>query len=236
MIISDTRQFVFLHNPKCAGTTVRETLARFDTTGNLFWMYDEWNGVKFDKAHAPLFLMQQKYPAYFERLQRYFVFSFVRNPYERVVSAFGEVDRDFIKTCQATNDRKTYVAMINSFVKSIRPEHVNGLFFPLRHFVLQKNIMFIGRKRYADIVMALEDWPRCLLQLKSFDPVLAQDLAAAEAKNTRKLDFGTFEDLLEPSTLRHCYDLYAEDFEVFGYDRADGQLKPMAQAPQLSVA
>jgi hypothetical protein len=95
MIISERRGFIFLHNPKCAGTTVRTALSRFDTTGNFFWGFDQWRGHKIDKAHLPLFVTRSKYPDYFSLFGQTFVFMFVRNPYQRAISAFNETHQHF---------------------------------------------------------------------------------------------------------------------------------------------
>ena len=89
MIISDRRQFVFIHNPKCAGTALRAVLMPFDTTGNFFWLHDTCNGRKIDKAHMPLFMMRQRFPEYFALLPRYLTFMAVRNPFTRAISALN---------------------------------------------------------------------------------------------------------------------------------------------------
>src|SRR5688500_1347984 len=100
MIISERRGFIFLHNPKCAGTTVRTALSRFDTTGNFFWGLDQWRGHKLDKAHLPVFVTKSKYPEYFSLFAQFFVFMFVRHPYQRVISAFNEPHQHFFATAR----------------------------------------------------------------------------------------------------------------------------------------
>ena len=37
MIISDINKFIFLHIPKCGGTTIRESLMKFETRNNFYW-------------------------------------------------------------------------------------------------------------------------------------------------------------------------------------------------------
>ena len=71
MIICDSRQFVFIHNPKCAGTSVRSALQPYDSTGLLFARHDTWNGYKVETTHLPLFMMQVAYPTYFEKYSQY---------------------------------------------------------------------------------------------------------------------------------------------------------------------
>ena len=87
MIISDTQRFIFLHIPKCGGTTIRNSLIDFDTRNNYFWMYDYLPGAeadsekqRIDKAHMSLPIFKQLYPRDFELLNEYTVFAFSRNP------------------------------------------------------------------------------------------------------------------------------------------------------------
>ena len=37
MIVSDSKRFLFIHIPKCAGNTVRNWLRRYDTRSDFFW-------------------------------------------------------------------------------------------------------------------------------------------------------------------------------------------------------
>src|SRR4051812_6271823 len=96
MIISETRRFVFIHNPKCGGTTMRHALMPYDTTNNFFWMFDDVNGAKIDKCHMPMHVFRRLYPYYFDLLQTCFVFMIVRDPYSRAVSSFNETNRPLL--------------------------------------------------------------------------------------------------------------------------------------------
>ena len=92
MIISKQKKFVFIHNPKVAGSSIRNFLSKYDSFDNFFWHRGYIDGIDHavDKPHIPLNdLAKTDYYQYINS-DNYFVFGFVRNPYERVYSAYLE--------------------------------------------------------------------------------------------------------------------------------------------------
>ncbi|HQT67051.1 MAG: hypothetical protein B7Z78_12760 [Rhodospirillales bacterium 20-60-12] len=91
MIISHNHKFIFLHNPKCAGTSFREAIAFYHDDPMPFWGYttDPYWGGMVDLAHLRLWEIQILYPAIFHCLTIYNSLTFVRPPLERFISAFG---------------------------------------------------------------------------------------------------------------------------------------------------
>ena len=70
MLISDSHKFAFIHIPKCAGTTVRKSLLKFDTRNNFYWMHNTLEGfglqgekttIDFDKSHLTLNVLKYYY-------------------------------------------------------------------------------------------------------------------------------------------------------------------------------
>jgi hypothetical protein len=59
MIVSDRHRFVFIHIPKCAGTSVRNVLEGFDETGGRFntRIADDPKFGRLDYTHLPLSIM-----------------------------------------------------------------------------------------------------------------------------------------------------------------------------------
>jgi len=99
MIINDTYRFVFVHIPKCAGTTMRDALAPFDQTAELF--YDRAVVVHpllgpLDHRHIPLSVLRDHFPGEFARLAAYRSVALVRDPRSRFPSSLHErfVQRD----------------------------------------------------------------------------------------------------------------------------------------------
>ena len=88
MIISDKRKFVFIHNPKTAGTSLRRALVKYHDREVSYWHHleDIFLDRVIDKAHITMrdFVHMPDYSS----IDEYFSFGFVRNPYDRFYSAF----------------------------------------------------------------------------------------------------------------------------------------------------
>jgi hypothetical protein len=92
MIVSDAHRIVFIHIPKCAGTTVRRQLEALDDTGRRFANHDGQHPVlgAIDTAHIPLAVLRQHYPVEYAKVKEYASFALVRNPFERFPSSFTQ--------------------------------------------------------------------------------------------------------------------------------------------------
>ncbi|WP_444892867.1 sulfotransferase family 2 domain-containing protein [Microbulbifer sp. JMSA004] len=222
MIVSDSKKFTFIHNPKCAGTTVRNSLYQFDTRDNFFWMFDEFKGRKIDKAHLPLILLRDIYPEEFMSLTDHFTFGFVRNPYDRVLSAFNEVNKGIYERYNhgevSDSDYRRYFL---DYVYSMNSNTLNGFDLRYRHCVKQKDMFYIGGKRYVDLILKLESISKASAK---FD-VLFPDLSlvsvrwgSQERAHNRKPVRKRSIELLDKKGRDIVSSLYAEDFELFGYE------------------
>ena len=91
MIISDEHGFVFVHIPKCAGTTVRKFLKKFNCRKDTLYGFDNHPDLgRLDMGHIPLFTLREHFFSDFEALQIYWSFAVVRNPFDRFVSSLSE--------------------------------------------------------------------------------------------------------------------------------------------------
>ena len=88
MIISHSQKFVFIHNPKVAGTSLRNALSKWDDTKNAFWgpYYHPILGRKIDLAHVMIRDLAV-FPELRGSMEDYFTFGIVRDPIERFHSA-----------------------------------------------------------------------------------------------------------------------------------------------------
>lgn len=218
MIISDSKQFVFIHNPKCAGTSFRSALVSYDTTGLLFARHDTWNGYKVETTHLPLFMMQANYPVYFRKLESYFSFMVVRNPFTRFVSAFNEINESVYNDFKQSGDVSRYRYEINRFAAELSADSLRGWDFALRHFVPQAEFAFIGPKNYVDALIRFEDLTRGYDRIGLFRHEIAEVLRRAPAQRARPVRT-PLGDLLDPSTVRKLLVIYDRDFVLFEYDQ-----------------
>ncbi|MGF1454407.1 MAG: sulfotransferase family 2 domain-containing protein [Alphaproteobacteria bacterium] len=92
MIVSNARKFVFVHIPKCAGTTVREALIGYDDTDGTFnaGKARDTEAGPVDFRHLPLRQLNEWYPDECAKLETYWSFSICRDPFDRFPSAMAQ--------------------------------------------------------------------------------------------------------------------------------------------------
>lgn len=79
MFVNHTKRYIFIHIPKCGGTTVQESLLKHSIRANEeFTMYEFHSSLLCDMAQVYI-------------QQGYTVIVFVRDPYTRFVSAYQQI-------------------------------------------------------------------------------------------------------------------------------------------------
>lgn len=73
-MISNKYKTIFVHNPKCAGTSIKTALQQ-NTDAD--WRYNDWHYSYHQLGKKSVY-----------EIDEYYTFAFVRNPYDRFVSAF----------------------------------------------------------------------------------------------------------------------------------------------------
>lgn len=87
MIVSDSHQFIFIHNPKVAGTSFRRLLEPFASKS--YHGRSVYDGDLIDGSHIPLFKWPRELVARYR--DGYTVFGLVRDPESRYRSAISEL-------------------------------------------------------------------------------------------------------------------------------------------------
>lgn len=97
MIVSHARRFVFLHNPKTAGSSFRAMLDPYHDHPTRFWdiAQDPYFNSAMDMAHPRLWELAALVPPLFADLDNYLTLVFVRDPVSRFLSACAEHFRRF---------------------------------------------------------------------------------------------------------------------------------------------
>jgi len=125
MIISDEHGFVFVHIPKCAGTTIRKFIKKFNCQKDTFYGIDNHPDLgRLDLAHIPLFTLREHYLSDFEAMQIYWSFAVVRNPYYRFVSSLSERIKNYkVKFIEQCSEKEIRYAILETIEYLTKNEH-----------------------------------------------------------------------------------------------------------------
>lgn len=191
---ADRCRCIFIHIPKTAGSSIAEALFGLPS------------------GHVPYFLYKQANPAKF---RRYFKFAFVRNPWDRVVSAYAflrkgglnELDREW-----AERNLDGYPDF-GSFVRGwLTPENAAGWvhFVPQSHFICDATgeimIDFVGR--YENLAA----------DFRAVAARLGLEAALPLRNQSERAGFAAYYDPESQEIVRR---VYQRDIEVFGYPDAE---------------
>ena len=118
MIVSQTHQFIFFHNPKAGGTSVRATIERFNDIGFGLWGVDAGQtGLTIDRAHLGADEFARLYPDLWSRVRDYRKFCVYRDPVDRFLSSVAEHSKLHgpvdIRFCSAAQRSAVVMAMID---------------------------------------------------------------------------------------------------------------------------
>lgn len=221
MIVSDSEKFVFVHNPKCGGMSCHNALLKYDTRNNKFFEWREVNdvGKMLDLAHITPFQMRKFFPQAFAEVQDYVKFTFVRDPYQRFISAVSQhlkLGTYFMRQAILQEPDVFYGVAAQFALSALKAQTVENE-HKLVHFRLQCNFTNIDGQRWVDHVFPLED--ETALQ---HTPVAGwlPDMFKGKANQTSGYSEGGYEvERLGPKAIAALNDFYARDFEIFGYDR-----------------
>ncbi|WP_170399812.1 sulfotransferase family 2 domain-containing protein [Ruegeria arenilitoris] len=92
MILSDRYRFIFIHIPKCAGTSVRNAVLPFHDADSRFLKTVEHHPElgEIDFRHLPLSLLRELDHEAFDKLESYESYALLRDPFQRFRSAMAQ--------------------------------------------------------------------------------------------------------------------------------------------------
>jgi hypothetical protein len=191
----DELECIFVHIPKAAGISVN--IALF---GNYGGGHQTVRGYK--RIFGPIVY------------RRYFSFTFVRNPYERLVSAWNFLNHGGFKNNEH-NWAKKHLSGFTSFDEFVREWLNEKTIWSINHFKPQYSFVcdinltpevdFIGRVETIE-----KDFDYVCNKLKIENKL--------SLHNPGKSDNSNWHDYYTPDSLAKVYKLYKYDFEIFGYD------------------
>lgn len=216
MLISDKEEFVFIHNPKAAGTSIRTFFMPHEDRNDYYWghLYSTVKSRVIDKAH----LAMKDFISCFddaELLDKYFVFGFVRNPYDKVYSAY-----------MTHRKIKNETLGFNDFIKQKIDDCSVRYDWGMVHFCPQHYFFYDDNKIKADFIGRVENIERdfihaCKMINLCIDRPL-QFLNAGEYANaveTRNINWPKYILEYTQQSLDVVNQVYDRDFVFFGYDK-----------------
>ncbi len=218
MIISHKHKWVFIHNPKVAGTSVRTVLKPYHDDEREFW-HQGWfpnEDRVVDLAHLTADIWHPIVsPSYTS-------FGFIRHPYDRFVSGLTEVMRRHCADFNDGQDLKKFV------VEQMTPANLRWD-WRFIHLCPQHFFFFRGNKRVVDHIGRMEsleeDWA-------AVNTLLGMKL---EIPHERIGNYGKLHTLLEDKeVIARINSLYLRDFQLFNY-RMQGTVEVASHSDRVAT-
>lgn len=195
-MINHEKKLIYLINPKIACTSLKANLFNCNTKyheriHSILWAHGKNEIAKKD-------------------FENYFIYTYVRNPFERLVSCYKN------KVCQ---QKHYYDSYLFGFILPDKgfDSFVNKIFFipdflSDRHFRSQYSLIYKKGKCMVDFIGKIET-------IKESFPKLAKkyNLSSLQYYNTTKKN--NWMDYYTISTAKKVYKRYKKDFKIFGYNK-----------------
>lgn len=192
------KKFIFIHPPKCAGTSVREILRiEFESTqGGIYepaphWSLKEWaNYIKHTHELTSF------------DIKEWFVFGVIRNPFDRVLSYHEHIIR-----------QENPKSIFKEWVKTSLHNHY------FRTHANFMNMFDYNKQLSCDYFIRQEDIENGVRGLTEKLNIQNYELKHIRHKTKRKeSDYRKFYD---NKTQQIIYDFFKDDIEYFGYEFAE---------------
>jgi len=172
MIISDKYHFVFIHIPKCAGSTVRSLLQGLDDTHGAFTgrveRHPELGLV--DYVHIPLFVLKIYFPSEFDKVKRFYSFTVVRDPFSRFPSSFSQHLKRYGKEAVKDLSLKELKFEVTRVINYLSNQPGGQALLPADyiHFQPQYDYIYLQGERVVDRVFGLDKIDALVADLNRF--------------------------------------------------------------------
>lgn len=222
MIINNSHEFIFVHIPKTAGTSVTSVLSQLTS-----FMDQEIGGTEFGEAVQPAYAKRfgiKKHSTAGEiravvgeaTWNRYFSFSFVRNPFARSRSTFHFL-REWSGAGPAIQDRMRAFSNYEEFVLSGFWDETTGpddIFLPQFHWLRSRSQK---QQCVVDFVGTVENLAKDLRYCVSIvgNRKIAARLDEVPVLNTS--NGRSREERLSVQAVDRVLRKYEVDFKMFGY-------------------
>jgi hypothetical protein len=223
MIVCNERKFVFIHNPKAAGTSFRKVIEQYHDHHRRFWglVQDPFLQAQVDLAHLRSWELAIVAPSLFERLAEFRSLVFVRHPARRFISACFEYFHNFVPEAGfGTLDVDGQRRLIHGLIETTLNHRLVISDARYVHFSPQKWFIFLGVRRIVGHVLPLFSSDEELVS--AFDLL---ELPRVKVPTRNRSATPSFGRLYTPEVASFVDSFYRIDFEYF---LATDHLRPLA--------
>jgi hypothetical protein len=202
MVICHNKKCIYIHIPKTAGTSVEQYL-RENGKNEL-----QYHGVRNGRSmhHFTAFDLKHEVPFIFNK---YYKFSIVRNPYDRLLSEYywTPIIGVGFKSGQTKADFITYVSKVVN-----KKLFFNNIFND--HFIPQYLFIYNGKKILIDQLFKYEDLDYTINYLKEKLDIHIEFPCLNKSMNSTITKIGWTDRQKE-----RIYKIYQKDFILFNYSK-----------------
>lgn len=210
MPISYTYKIVFIHIPKCAGTTIEKIIG----TCSPRELFSHKPINQFGQLKTPQHMTFAELKSNLEiDWTKFYTFSVIRNPYSRFVSEYNYRKEIFTKTKNPAHDPGTF----SSFVESLQLEPSQRIFKFDGHLETQSSFL----KNENNIIdpsiqlFTIENLTPCWAMLEEKTGIKYANYLWSRKSN----DSSPYQTFYTNDTKDLIYNFYKEDFDNFGYSQ-----------------
>jgi len=234
LIVSNGRKFVFLHNPKAAGTAFRSAIAMHHDYPTMFWgvVHHPSVNCEIDLAHLRAWELPVVAPEVFAALDDFTGLVFVRDPLPRFLSACAEHFRNF-RPDEGFSQRRpeTQRRLICRLIRTdLTTAAVHGDHRYI-HFSPQRWFTHLGERRIIRHILPLRSGD------EDFGPAFALlGLPPAPSDRQNRSVGADWQALVCPEILAFVHAFYRMDYEMLAADPALRSLLPPTPMPAPAPA
>jgi len=164
MIISDQHKYVFIHIPKCAGTSLKQHFEIYEDAWNVsgIWKrnhpeYPELGIL--DHAHIPLFTLKDFFKDEYEKLNSYRTFAVIRDPYKRFPSSMAQRLNMHCGTQIQYLTKKEIIQEVDSTINFLAKNSTKNTQLPVEyiHFQRQVDYIYLNGNKIIDSVFTIDN-------------------------------------------------------------------------------
>ncbi|SDX72494.1 Sulfotransferase family protein [Allochromatium warmingii] len=219
-IINNSKKFIFIHVPKCAGTTLTNYYAQYSSCRDI-----EIGGSQIGETLQPYFRKRfglSKHATITEIdmalgenvIDEYFTFGFVRNPYDRVISSFT-----FLRKWQDWNGHQEIIK-INDINDYIMSDFFKGEGVDRQNRVQSFWLGDSTNSRCVNYWGKVEEIQTAVAFINSKIGINEADVSLPTRNASRQVDANQNIELrLSAESIQIINDRYAADFEQYGYSQ-----------------